>query len=186
VIDLKPACEAMIDVLSGVTADQLPRSSPCTDYTVGDLIDHVDYVARLFTALAHKDDAELQGTDADSRATHLGDGWHDSVAQHVRALGKAWDGRSAWQGSTNMSGPDLANELWGKIALTEMVVHGWDIATATNAPFGLPEHTLDACLEHVTAFIPTAPVPALWGPPVEVATTAPLLDRIVSITGRKP
>jgi hypothetical protein len=31
--------------------------------------------------------------------------------------------------------------MWGKIALTELVVHGWDIAKATGQPFDLPEGT---------------------------------------------
>lgn len=52
-IDLKPACRRMIDVLAGVTDDQLTSSSPCREYTVGDLIDHVDQVSRGSTALAH-------------------------------------------------------------------------------------------------------------------------------------
>ncbi len=120
VIDLKPACHRMIDVLAGVADDQLTSASPCTEYTVGDLIDHVDLVSR------------------------------------------------------------------GAAALTELVVHGWDIATATGQPFDLPEHTLQACLEHVTAFVPNAPVPGLWGPSVDVAADAVLLDRILAITGRAP
>jgi len=181
VIDLKPACHRMIDVLVGVTDDQLTSASPCTEYTVGDLIDHVDQVSRGATTLARRA-AELPGPGGAHRDAR----WRDSVARHVLELGEAWDDPAAWQGSGNVPGSDLSNEMWGKITLTELVVHGWDIAKATGQPFDLPEHTLQACLDHVAEFVPNAPVPALWGPPVDVAPDAALLDRIVAITGRVP
>lgn len=101
-------------------------------------------MSRGATALAHHT-AELPGTGTD--AAHLGPGWRDSVAQHLRELGEAWDDPAAWQGSANVPGLDLSNEMWGKITLTEVVVHGWDIAKATGQPFDLPEHTLQACLD---------------------------------------
>lgn len=106
--------------------------------------------------------------------------------QHARALGKAWDDPAAWHDSGNMLGSDLSNEMWGKITLTELVVHGWDICKATGQPFDLPQITLRACLDHVTTFVPNAPVPGLWGPPVGVAPDATLIERIVAITGRHP
>jgi len=81
---------------------------------------------------------------------------------------------------------ELSNELWGRITLTELVVHGWDIAVATGQPFDLPGETLRACLEHVAEFVPNAPVPGLWGPAVGVPVDATLLDRIVAATGRTP
>jgi uncharacterized protein (TIGR03086 family) len=185
VIDLKPACQRMIEVLAGVADDQLTNSSPCTEYTVGDLIDHVDQVSRGATALAQHT-AELPDTSAGPDAAHLAPDWRDSVAQDVRKLGQAWDDPAAWQGSANVPRSDLSNEMWGKITLTELVVHGWDIAQATGQPFDLPKHTLQACLEHVAKFVPNAPVPALWRPPVDVAPDATFLDRIVALTGRAP
>jgi uncharacterized protein (TIGR03086 family) len=81
---------------------------------------------------------------------------------------------------------ELPNEQWAKITLTELVVHGWDLAKATGQPFDLAEPTLGACYEHVAEFVPNAPVPGLWGPPVQVPGDAPLLDRLVAITGRTP
>ena len=126
------------------------------------------------------------GTDNGPDAAHLGPDWRDSVAQHVLALGTAWDNPAAWEGSANVPGSDLSNELWGKITLTEIVVHGWDIAMATGQPFDLPEQTLQACLDHASKFVPNAAIPALWGPPVEVAPDATLLDQIVAVTGRRP
>jgi hypothetical protein len=62
----------------------------------------------------------------------------------VRSLGKAWDDPAVWEGMGNVPGSDLSNSTWGKIALTELVVHGWDIATATGEAFDLPENTLPA------------------------------------------
>ena len=59
-----------------------------------------------------------------------------------------------------------------------MVVHGWDLATATGQPFELPEPTLQAVWECLTEFLPTLPVP--------VPPDASLLDRIVGTAGRKP
>ncbi len=185
-IDLNPACQRVIDVLAGVTDVQLTRSSPCTEYTLGDLIDHVDQVSRLFTALPLQDTDDLVSVATSPDAAHLDPGWRDSVAQDVRALGKAWDDPAAWRGSGNVPGSDLSDEMWGKITLTELVVHGWDIGKATGQPFDLPEPTLRACLDHVAEFVPKAPVPALWGPPVDVASDATLIDQIVAITGRHP
>jgi uncharacterized protein (TIGR03086 family) len=186
VIDLKPACQGMVEVLAGVTNDQLTNASPCTEYTVGDLIDHVDQVARLFTAVAHQDGDGLRGAGTGPAPAHLDPEWRDRVDRHLLALGRAWDDPAAWPGSTNLAGSDLSNGLWGKIALTEVVVHGWDIATATDQPFDLPKPTLEVCLDHVGIFVPNAPIPGLWGPPVEVVPGARLLDQIVAITGRAP
>jgi uncharacterized protein (TIGR03086 family) len=117
---------------------------------------------------------------------HFEPDWRDIVPQNLQALGKAWDDPAAWEGIGGVPGSELSNTTWGKITLTELVVHGWDIATAIGQTFDLPENTLQACFDHVAVFVPNAPLPDLWGPPIEVSPDAPLLDRIVAITGRAP
>jgi uncharacterized protein (TIGR03086 family) len=170
----------MAELVSGIANEQLAAPTPCIEYTVGDLIDHVDLVVQGATAVA------LGNEIPDAAYSHLEPDWQDTVVQHLRALGEAWDDPAAWEGTGNVPGSDLSNTMWGKITLTELVVHGWDIARATNQPFDLPEQTLLACFEHVAVFVPNAPVPELWGPPIEVPPDAPLLDRIVANTGRVP
>jgi uncharacterized protein (TIGR03086 family) len=174
----------MMHTLAALRPEQFTYSTPCAAYTVGDLIDHVDHAARLFIAIAHKGTSELPGNDADP--VHVESNWFDVVSAHVETLGQSWSEPEAWAGSIELPGPDLSNAVWGNIALTEMVVHGWDIARATKQPFDLPQDTLQACLDHVAAFVPNAPIPALWGSPPEVAPEAPMIDRIVGITGRTP
>ncbi|QWF83026.1 TIGR03086 family metal-binding protein [Amycolatopsis sp. CA-230715] len=178
-IDLKPACHRMAELLAGVTDDQLTGPTPCAEYTVADLVTHVDGVAQGFAALARK-------TGDEQAELAFGHGWRAETAEHVRVLGEAWDDPAAWEGSTSAGDLEMSNALWGRISLTEMVVHGWDLARATGQPFGLPEETLRACFEHVVEFVPKAPVPELWGTPAETAAGAPLIDRIVAVTGRTP
>jgi uncharacterized protein (TIGR03086 family) len=185
VIDLEPASRRMIELLAGVTDDQLADRTPCAAFTVGDLIDHVDEASRQFTALAGHRLAEPAG-DRGPATARFGPGWRGQVSGHVQALAVAWDDPAAWRGSTAGGSVELPNERWGRIALTELVVHGWDLARGTGQPFALPDDTLRACLDHVAEFVPEAPFPGLWGPPVEVATDASVLDQIVAITGRTP
>jgi uncharacterized protein (TIGR03086 family) len=186
-IDLEPACQTMIDLLTGISDDQLTHPTPCTEYTVANLVDHVDDLAQGFVAIARKDTGDPGRTSREPATTKIGDVRRTGVAEQVRLLGEAWDDPAAWQGTT-AADADLAlpNEVWGKIAFTEIVVHGWDIAQATGRPFVLPEETLRACLDHVAQFVPNAPVPELWGPAVETPDDAPLINRIVAITGRNP
>jgi uncharacterized protein (TIGR03086 family) len=179
-IDLKPACDRIIDLISGIANEQLSAPTPCTEYTVGDLIEHVDLVAQGATALARCSEFP------DTGCSHLESDWQDTFVDHLHAVGEAWDDPKAWEGSGNVPGSDLSNATWGKITLTELVVHGWDIATAIGRPFDLPEQTLRACLDHVAVFVPNAPLPDLWGPPVEIPPDAALLVRILSVTGRAP
>lgn len=160
-IDLKPACTRVIDLLADVTDDQLTRPTPCTEYSVSDLLAHLDQVSRGFAALARAESDDDQADTATEPDGSFSDGWRVGIAAHLRELGDAWDDPTAWQGTTNSGGVDLPNALWGKIALTEVVVHGWDLATATHQPFDLPEQTLRACRDHVAEFIPNAPVPDL-------------------------
>ncbi|WP_411139339.1 maleylpyruvate isomerase N-terminal domain-containing protein [Streptomyces sp. C10] len=51
-IDLEPACRQIIDVPAGVGDEQLTKPTPCTEYTVRDLIVHVGEAAQGFTMIA--------------------------------------------------------------------------------------------------------------------------------------
>ncbi|CAM04814.1 uncharacterized protein (TIGR03086 family) [Saccharopolyspora erythraea NRRL 2338] len=187
-IDLKPACREMIGLLAGVEASRLADATPCSEYTVADLIAHIDDAAQGFAVFAGAGgpaNGSGEGATGEDVPDVVGD--RPDVARHVRVLGEAWDAPTAWHGSTDAGGGvELPNEVWGKIALTEVVVHGWDLAQATGQRFEMPEDALRACLDHVSEFVPRAPLPELWGTAVDVPADAPLIDRIVAITGRTP
>lgn len=60
-IDLGPAAQRMADLLAGVKDDQLGLPAPCPDYTLGDLIDHIDGLTLAFTFAATKEKLPVDG-----------------------------------------------------------------------------------------------------------------------------
>ena len=55
-LDFGPATTTMARLVTGVTDDQLTARTPCPDYTVADLVDHIGGLAFAFTASARKGD----------------------------------------------------------------------------------------------------------------------------------
>lgn len=180
-IDFLPACTETARVVAGIGDDRLGDPTPCTEYAVKDLIGHLDLLAVGFAAVARKEEA-TGGGDVD-----FGDGWRDRLADRLRLLADAWAAPTAWDGTGPAAGGvELPNVQWGRIAFTEVLVHGWDLARATGQPYALPEPALRACWEHVSTLLQAPPVPEMWASPVPVAEDAPLLDRILGATGRDP
>lgn len=184
-IDLRLACRAVDEVTVGLTPAHMDLPTPCPEYSVGGLVDHVQSVTTLYLLIATWDSDEAVAPPS-APVVHRSPGWRNSLGDRLDALAEAWADPEAWAGRTNLAGLELANQQWGGIAATELVVHGWDLATATGQHLDLPEPTLRGVLDHVSAFVPTAPVPGLFAAPVGVSPDAPLLDRIVAVTGRTP
>jgi uncharacterized protein (TIGR03086 family) len=74
----------------------------------------------------------------------------------------------------------------GTIALTEVVIHGWDLARATGQPYDTDPRAVDAILPNVEQTAAEGPVEGLFGPAVPVADDAPVLERVIALSGRDP
>ncbi|WP_280432655.1 TIGR03086 family metal-binding protein, partial [Nocardia brasiliensis] len=142
-LDLKPAGATVIELLNATTDEQLDRPTPCSEYTVAQLIGHIREVAVGFAAMARKDSDRPD--DLAGIPTVVDAARRRETAELVDALTLAWDSPEAWQGTTALS-PDVAlpNEVWGRIVLTELVVHGWDLARGAARPPELASDLDDA------------------------------------------
>ncbi len=77
----------------------------------------------------------------------------------------------------------------GLVPLNELVIHGWDIARASRQPYSCAPESLDAIHAFVLQFSAPgmeAKRQGLFGPVIEVADDAPLLDRVIGLSGRDP
>ncbi|HEY2191824.1 MAG TPA: TIGR03086 family metal-binding protein [Actinomycetospora sp.] len=180
-IDLTPACEATAALVADLHDDELVLPTPCDAMDVAGVVAHLDLAGQGFTLIARR----ATGEPSPPFGPERGPTWRPDVAAVLAELADAWHHPATWEGASG-TGVELPNATWGLVALTEVVVHGWDLARATGRPLRFPDDVLRVTLEHVRAFVPTAPVPALWGTPETLPDTTPLLDRVVAATGRTP
>jgi len=184
-IDFAPACERTADVLRTVTDEQLNGPTPCEKLSLRDLVGHVGGLAQAFTAAARKDFGPLTDTPPVEGAP-LDEDWRTAYPERLAELALAWREPAAWEGMSRAGGIDFPAEVAGFVALTEVVIHGWDVAAATGQDYDIDQTTLEAVLPHVTATAEQGPVEGLFGPAVPVADDAPLLDRVIALSGRDP
>lgn len=186
-VDLGSAAAQMSRLLERVTDDQLNRPTPCPAYTLGDLIDHVSGLSQAFTAAATKavGSATSQGPSGD--ASRLGDEWRTRIPKQLATLADAWRAPNAWEGMTQAGGIDLPAAIAGKIALNELVIHGWDVARASQQPFDCDPRALKTSMEFVSMVSTDGGGrEGLFGPVINVPADAPLLDRVIGLSGRNP
>lgn len=186
-LDLRPAADRMARLLASVPDDALRGPTP-SDMPLDALVDHVGGFAQAFTAAAKKDFGEMTSTPPAPGAPALEAGWRERMAADLSSMADAWASPDAWEGMTQAGGVDLPGEVAGLVALDELVIHAWDIARATGQPFDCDEGELRAIEGTVQQFRgdSTGEIPGLFGPVVPVPEDAPLLDRVLGLTGRNP
>jgi uncharacterized protein (TIGR03086 family) len=185
-IDFSQACQRTADLVANVTDQQLAASTPCAEFAVGDVMHHVGGLALAFAAAARKDSGPLTGAPPSVDAAQLDSDWRTRYPTRLADLARAWADPSAWQGMTRIAGMDMPGEAVAAVGLTEVVIHGWDLARATGQPYDVDPTIAEAVLANVAEFAAQGPVEGLFGPAVPVSDDAPILDRIIALSGRDP
>jgi uncharacterized protein (TIGR03086 family) len=160
-----------------VSPSQLDDATPCTDWNVQQLIDHMvggtDY---LRAALADEPPTAVTGrTVEDYRLglEHLPSGLRVDGALDrtcTSPLGFEWSVGQAVAGT-----------------FMDALIHTWDLATATEQEATLDPNLVDAC---IGMFLPDMPergrASGLVGPAVQVSDDASAQDRLLAAMGRRP
>jgi len=186
-LNLTPATEMVTRVVADIDDDQLGAPTPCLGTTVADLLDHLDGLCLAFTAAAAKDlAAGSQAPSADG--SRLGSDWRTRIPGRLAQLASAWHDETAWDGMTRVGGVDLPGEVAAHVAINEVVVHGWDVAAATGHDYACETELAQAACAFAQSTVAQNPdgSEGLFGPPVAVPESAPLLDQLIGLTGRDP
>jgi uncharacterized protein (TIGR03086 family) len=181
-LDLDPPVRQLKLLLLGITDDDLRSPTPCDDWTVGDLLDHIVEVVRALTQAAQKL-AEAPGT-ADAlpppSATRLPTHWRGRLPVLLEDLATAWANPAAWTGSAQLGGTAMPAIAAGTEAANELTMHGWDLARATGQDFATDPRILEALIESLSQNAGRA-VPVIEG-----ADEQMLLEAALELSGRDP
>lgn len=187
--DLGPATSAVAKLVTNISDDQLTRRTPCSDYSLGDLLDHVDGLAHAFTLAARKESSAADGPPQPGQASNLAEDWRTRIPQRLEALAEAWRDPAAWTGSTAAGGVEMDGATTAQVATNEVVVHGWDIARASGQQWEVDDESRDAARAFVAMFSGPGTEEmrqGLFGPEVESPSGATPLEQLVAMTGRDP
>ena len=172
-------------VVSGVTAEQLHDPTPCTEYDVAQIRDHVlGWLTTFAAGFADPDGQAPQASLSGYQAP-------DDAAAAVRAAAGTLD-RALRAGAAarplRLGDSAMPGDLALGMILWEYQVHGWDLARATGQPWSPPA---EAALESLS-FAPAMLTDdyqgdgKAFGKPVTVPEQAPPLDRLLGLSGRDP
>jgi uncharacterized protein (TIGR03086 family) len=159
-----------------VTDDQLDRPTPCSEFTVADLLAHLLGLSRAFRDAANKANGASQSPPPPMA---LPADWRSALPARLAELVDAWRRPEAVEGMTRAGGLELPGAVARKVAIDELVLHGWDLAVATRQEFAPQDAALDECLA-------VRGDGGIFGPVVPVAADAPKFDKVLGLSGRDP
>ncbi|AGZ39758.1 TIGR03086 family metal-binding protein [Actinoplanes friuliensis] len=185
-LDFAPPVRQVSSLLLGVTDEHLSRPTPCPDWKVGDLLDHLIGLGWAFTQTARKaDPPEADGPPPEPSAANLSPDWRSRLPMVLEELVLAWQDPAAWEGTAKAGGVTMPAAAMGLVAVNEVTMHGWDLARATGQEYATDPRILEQLIEFLSQG-PKEGSPGLFGPVVEIGDEADLLDQAVSLAGRDP
>jgi uncharacterized protein (TIGR03086 family) len=188
--DLEPAAREVTRLVNGVRDDQLDDPTPCSSYTLGDLLHHVRGLAEAFTVAGRKEQP-AGGSKPPPRgdASLLPNNWRGETADWLSRLAETWSDPAAWEGTAWIAGFEAPASAVGITAANELVVHGWDVARASGQQLVLDGTALAPCREFVEMMSGPGSEEArgdAFGPALPVPVGASALDELVAGNGRDP
>jgi uncharacterized protein (TIGR03086 family) len=188
VADCDRAFSAVQRLVDGVHPDQWTAPTPCEDWNVRQLLNHVANGNAVFAGVADGTRPSGPVTPEERAVDRLG----DDPAAGFRASGRAMHeaflrpGFLDAQVETPMmglqQGPTIVH-----MRINELLIHGWDLARATGQSADLPEDLAEGALRLWQTRLADRPREGMpFDTPKEVADDAPAIDRLAAFLGRQP
>lgn len=170
--------------IRGVGRADWASATPCSDWTVRDLVNHI-VVDQLWVPdlLAGRTIAEVgDAFDGDQLGDDPLSVWRESSA----AARAAWRAPGAVDRTVHLSYGEENAEEYGWQMTTDLAVHGWDLATALGTDPGIPDELADTLFAYAQPQVSLWSGTSMFAEPVAVTDGASPQARLVALLGRQP
>jgi uncharacterized protein (TIGR03086 family) len=186
--DPRPQLHAALDqasrVIAGVTPRQLSGPTPCADFDVRALSEHLIGVARRVAAVGRGErqtgEVDVTGIAETGLTKAFDDARHEAFA--------TWASDAILASEVALPWATLPGTLLARVYTLELTAHAWDLASATSQLDTLDPALADSALLVATEVLPPEPrggeIP--FAAVVEVSADASSYDRLAGYLGRRP
>jgi uncharacterized protein (TIGR03086 family) len=175
---LARACEVVGDLIAEIRPEQWKAPTPCTEWNVHDVVNHLVGMDLVFAALIEGGPMPERGADS------LGDDPVGSYRSSSASLQAAFSRPGVLERSYRgpLGSATGAERL--QIRMYDLLAHGWDLAQATGIPARLPEDLAEQALAFVRVQLSAQSRTGRFAEPQPVEEAAPAIDRLAAFLGR--
>ena len=179
---LEASIEQARPVLGATTNGQYDLGTPCTDWDVRTLLNHMVGALVMYRDVADKGEADLAVLSRDQ----VGDEHITAFKVRSKEAVEALRGQDM-EGTLTLPFAELPTGFAIQMVADDMLVHAWDLAQATGQTVEWDQELAAETLEWAqSAFGDPAIRGNEFGGPVEVADDADPMTRLVAYLGRQP
>ncbi|WP_405424635.1 TIGR03086 family metal-binding protein [Streptomyces erythrochromogenes] len=179
---LEKALNHTARLLSNVTPDQYGQPTPCDDFDVRALANHLVAGNPYYVTLAQGGGPDFSLFAQD----RIGDEQPGDVyARGAKEVLAAWQGEGALERRMPLPGGGTGPRI-AELHLLEIVLHGWDLATATGQDRTGDPDAVRAAVQGWYGNFPdeVRAATGMFGPSRPAADGSPALDRLAAYFGR--
>jgi uncharacterized protein (TIGR03086 family) len=184
---LEEALELAGRLVSGVKPDQWELPTPCTEWNVRQLVDHLVLGQQLFARVLRGEPFEQAFAAVRSVDDRLGDdpaGAYDVSAREVLA---AFTAPGVLEQLVRVPFGTVPGAVAGHLRIIECLVHGWDLAIALGVPFDPPAGLVEQEIAFSGPLLGQVPPGRhVFAPSRAISDEAPPIERLAALLGRGP
>jgi uncharacterized protein (TIGR03086 family) len=162
-------------VVHRIRPEQLGLATPCAEFTVHEVLEHVVGGGTTFAA-AYRGEAPRSVPTGDMLAA-----FDPALADLAAAISSP----GALERTLATPFGALDGETFARYVVLDGLVHGWDLATATGQRYEPPDDLVAAATETAYQLVDRARDGTTFGPAVEPAADATPMERLAAYTGRR-
>ncbi|MFD8494694.1 TIGR03086 family metal-binding protein [Amycolatopsis sp. NPDC059657] len=184
-LSMTSAAGAFKSVVAALREDDLAKRTPCDDYTVRALVNHLLYWGPWLVAAGRKEPAPaVEGGESDNDLTQSD--WATALEKQTDELIDVFGRPGALDGMSKMGSVEMPASVIAGMVLAELALHGWDLAVATGQELTIDEDTATALYAAADGMAEQARAMGVFGPEVPVPASASTMDRALGLVGRDP